>query len=107
LVFFERKYIAMNMELYEIYAAIAKVSDALMENQIEFTFDALSGVIGACNPSDSLDMILCKIDWDTPSPDMDKVTEAYDDLIEFNECFNIKELEAPIEKLNIFLSANK
>jgi hypothetical protein len=52
-------------------------------------------------------MILCKIDWDTPSPDMDKVTEAYDDLIEFNECFNIKELEAPIEKLNIFLSANK
>ena len=97
----------MNLELYEIYADIAKISDGLMENKIAYTYDALMGVMGACHPSDALDMILAKIDWDSPSPDMNKTSEALDELIEFNKCLNIKELKAPINKLKKFLTSNK
>lgn len=97
----------MNMELYEIYKDIAEISDGLMENRIEFTYDTLMGVMGACHPSDALEMILPKINWDSRSPDIDKLSEAFDELVEFNEAFNIEELEAPIEKLKKFIKDNE
>ena len=96
----------MNMELYEIYKVIAEISDGLMANRIEFTYDRLNGVMG-CHPSESLEMILPKIDWDSHSPDMDKVSEALVELVEFNKYFNVKELKAPIKKLKQFIKDNK
>ena len=96
----------MNMDLYEIWKELVKISDGLMENKIEFSCDALMGVMGTCHPSDALDRILTNIDWDTSSPDTDMLTEALDELVEFNDCFNIKELESPIETLKTFLSDN-
>jgi hypothetical protein len=78
-----------------------------MENKIEFTYDALMGVMGGCHPSDALEMILPKIDWDSRSPDLDRVSEALEELVEFNEALNIKELEAPIRKLKKFVKDNK
>jgi hypothetical protein len=96
----------MNTELYEIYEAVAEISDGLMENRIEFTYDRLDGIMG-CHPSEALEMILTKIDWDSRSPDIDKVSEALDELVEFNKCYNVKELNAPIKKLKKFLSSNK
>lgn len=96
----------MNMDLYEIWKELVKISDGLMENKIEFSYDALTGAIGSCHPSDALDIILTKIDWDTFSPDTDMLTEALDDLVKFNDCFNIKELESPIETFKTFLSDN-
>ena len=95
----------MNMELYEIYKVITEISDGLMENRIEFTYDRINGVMG-CHPSESLEMILPKIDWDSRSPDMDKVSESLVELVEFNKCFNIKELKAPIKELKKYLSEN-
>jgi hypothetical protein len=96
----------MNMELYEIYKDIAEISDGLMENRIEFTYDRIDGIMG-CHPSDALEMILPKIDWDSRSPDLDRVSEALEELVEFNEAFNIKEIEAPIRKLKKFVKDNK
>lgn len=97
----------MNMELYEIYRDIAQISDGLMEQKIEFTYDPLMGVMGNCHPTEALEMILTKIDWDSLSPDMDMISEALDDLIEFNKCFKIKELKPQITKLKKFISLNK
>ena len=97
----------MNMELYEIYRDIARISDELSEQKIVYSYDRLMGVMGDCHPAEALEMILPKIDWDTPSPDMNKVSEALDDLIEFNKCFEIKELKAPIKNLKKFISLNK
>jgi hypothetical protein len=96
----------MNTELYEIYKDIAEISDGLMENRIEFTYDPLMGVIGR-HPADALESILPKIDWDSLSPDMNKISEALKELVEFNEALNIKELEAPIRKLKKFVKDNK
>ena len=96
----------MNMEIYEIYKEIAEVSDGLMENRIEFTYDPLMGVMG-CHPAHALDMILPKIDWDSRSSDMDNLSEALEELVEFNEALNIKELESPIAKLEQFIKDNK
>lgn len=90
------------MALYEIYEAIAEISDGLMENRIEFTYDRLMGVMG-CHPAHTLEMILPKIDWDSRSPDMDKVSEALDELIEFNKMVNIKELKKPIKELKAYI----
>lgn len=95
----------MNTELYEIYEAIAEISDGLMENRIEFTYDKLMGVMGNCHPSDSLDMILPKIDWDSRSPDIELISEALEELIEFNAAYKVKELEGPISKLKEFIEA--
>lgn len=104
---FERKFDFMNMELYEIWRELIKISDDLLNQRIEYSYDPLMGVIGACRPSESLDLnIIPKIDWDSPSPDMDKLTEALEELIEFNKCFNIKELKAPIKELKKYLSEN-
>ena len=94
----------MNIELYEIYAEIAKISDGLMENKIEYTYVRLMGVMGACHPSEALDMILTKIDWDSTSPNTDMLSEAHDELVEFNKSFKIKELKAPISRLKNYLS---
>lgn len=94
----------MNTELYEIWRELIKISEDLLWQRIEYSYDPLMGVMGGSRPSDILDChIIPKIDWDTPSPDMDKVSEALDELIEFNKCFNIKELKAPIKKLKAFL----
>ena len=97
----------MNMELYEIYKEIAQISDGLAEQKIEFSYDRLMGVMGACPPSDALEMILPKINWDSRSPDIDKVSEALDELVEFNKCYNVKELNVPIKKLKQFIKNNK
>lgn len=97
----------MNTELYEIYEAVAEISDGLMEQKIEFSYDPLMGVMGCCHPADALDMILNKIDWEKNSPDLNMLKEALDELVEFNKCYNIKELNAPIKKLKKFLSSNK
>lgn len=97
----------MNTELYEIYEEIAETSAGLMEQRIEFSYDPLMGVMGGCHPADSLEMILPKIDWDSRSPNIDMVSEALDELVEFNKCFNVKELKAPIKKLKNFLANNK
>lgn len=95
------------MDLFEVYTDIAKISDGLMENKIEFTYDALMGVMGACRPSEQLDIILTKIDWENSSPDLDMLSEALDELVDFNNCFNIKELKGPMKRLQEFLSDNK
>lgn len=97
----------MNMELYEIYRDIARISDELAEQKIEFSYDPLMGVMGNCHPAEALEMILPKIDWDTPSPDMDMVSEALKQLVELNKSFNIKELKTPIKNLKKFISLNK
>lgn len=94
----------MNMELYEIWSAIAKISDGITNQKIEFTYDTLMGAMGNCHPSEALDMILNKIDWECTSPDIDMLKEALEDLIEFNECFKIKELMLPIDNLKEFIS---
>ena len=93
----------MIMELFEIYEDIAHVSDGILENEIEYSYDALMGIMGASRPNETLDYILTKIDWDTDSPDIDLLSEAYDELIEFNKCFKVKELKAPIRILKKFL----
>ena len=95
----------MNTELYEIYEAIAEISDGLMENRIEFTYDKLMGAMSNCHPSDSLDMILPKIDWDSRSPDIELISEALEELIEFNAAYKVKELEGPISRLKEFIEA--
>ena len=98
----------MNMELFEIWESLANISESLRCNQIEFSYDSLMGVMGNSRPSDTLDCyIIPKIDWDTSSPDMSKISEAYHDLVEFNKCFNVKELKDPIKRLKKFLAENK
>lgn len=95
----------MNTELYDIYEAIAEISDGLMENRIEFTYDRLMGVTGCCRPADSLEMILPKIDWDSRSPNIELTSEALEELIEFNAAYKVKELEGPISRLKKFIEA--
>ena len=94
------------MEIYEIYKAIAEISDGLTENRIEFTYDRLMGVMG-CHPAHTLETILPKIDWDSRTHDIDKLSEALKELVEFNKCFNVKELNGPIKKLKQFIKDNK
>lgn len=96
----------MDMLLFEIYEGIAKVSDALANNEIEFKYDALMGVMG-CHPADALEMVLPNIDWDSRSPDMDKISEALDELIEFNEAYHVDALYPHIEKLRAYIEENK
>ena len=96
----------MNMELYEIYKSIVEISDGLMENRIEFTYDRLSGVMG-CHPAYALEMMLPNIGWDTQNIDMNQLKETLDELVEFNKCFKIKELKGPIKKLKQFIKDNK
>jgi hypothetical protein len=95
----------MNTELYEIYEEIAEISDGLIENRIEFTYDKLMGVMGCCHPADSLEMILPKIDWDSRSPDKELISEALEELIEFNAAYKVKELESPMSRLKKFIEA--
>jgi hypothetical protein len=99
-----RKDYTMNMELYEIWSAIAKISDGITNQKIEFTYDRLMGAMGNCHPIEALDIILNKIDWECTSPDIDMLKEALEDLTEFNECFKIKELMLPIDNLKEFIS---
>lgn len=95
----------MNTELYEIYEAIAEISDGIREQKISFSYDRLMGVMSNCHPSDSLDMILPKIDWDSHSPDIELTSEALEELIEFNAAYKVKELEGPISRLKEFIEA--
>lgn len=100
----------MNDKLNLICDDLIKIETGLMYGTIVFSYDKLMCAMKPGHPADILDDILSGIYYDViagGTPELDRVKNVLEGLVDFREAFDVKELTPVIKKLRNYVNAQE